>query len=288
MIPPAFHFHAPRSLSEAAHLLAELGDDAKLLAGGHSLLPLMKLRFAEPAHLIDLAAVKELRGIREEDGMVCIGAMTTERELISSPLLQRQVPLLPEVARQIGDPQVRNRGTIGGDIAHGDPANDHPAIAIALGADFVLLGPNGERTVAAERFFHGTFATELRPDEILKEIRMRPFQPGTGYAYSKLKRKTGDWATAAAAVVMRMAAGQVSSVRIALTNLGAAPIHATQAESVLLGKPISEVSIGEAARAAMDACDPTEDLRGDREYKRAMAGEMTRRALRQALLRCNA
>jgi carbon-monoxide dehydrogenase medium subunit len=286
MIPPAFDFHAPETLSEAATLLARLGDQAKILAGGHSLLPLMKLRLAEPAHLIDLNRVAELKGIREEAGLICIGAMTSENDLIASALLQEKVPLLAEAARQIGDPQVRNRGTIGGDLAHGDPANDHPAVAIALNATFVLHGAKGERAVPAETFFRGTFDTALAPDEILKEIRIKPFAAGTGYAYCKLKRKTGDWATAAAAVVMQLSKRSVSSVRIALTNVAPAALHAKAAEATLQGKPVTEQTIGAAAQAAMAICDPAEDLRGDREYKIAMAGEMTKRAIRLAHSRC--
>jgi carbon-monoxide dehydrogenase medium subunit len=286
MIPPAFSYHAPRTLPEAAKLLADFGDDAKVLAGGHSLLPLMKFRLAQPGHLIDLNRVNELKGIREEAGAVCIGAMTSENELIGSALLQQKIPLLAEVARQIGDPQVRNRGTVGGDLAHGDPANDHPAVAIALDATLVLYGPKGERTVPADKFFLGTFDTDLKPGEILKEIRIKPFAAGTGYAYCKLKRKTGDWATAAAAVVMQVSGGVVSSVRIALTNVAPAALRATAAEAALQGKPATEQNIAAAAQKAMAACSPSEDLRGDREYKIAMTGEMTKRAIRLALSRC--
>ncbi len=286
MIPPAFEYHAPKTLPEAAQLLGTLRDDARLLAGGHSLLPLMKLRLAAPAHLIDLNQVNELKGIREQAGVIVIGAMTLENEIIGSALLQQKVPLLPEVARQIADPQVRNRGTIGGDLAHGDPANDHPAAAMALDAALVLYGPKGERTVAADGFYLGTFATALKADEILKEIRVKPFAPGTGYAYCKLKRKTGDWATAAAAVVLQVSGGKASTVRIALTNVAAAALRAKDAEAALLGKQVTEQTIAGAAQAAMAACDPAEDLRGSREYKIAMAGEMTKRALRLALSRC--
>jgi carbon-monoxide dehydrogenase medium subunit len=286
MIPPAFAYHAPTSLSEAAKLLASLRDDAKILAGGHSLLPLMKLRLAEPANLIDLNRIAELKGIRENGGMICIGALTSENELIASALLQQKAPLLPEVARQIADPQVRNRGTIGGDIAHGDPANDHPAAAIALDATLVLYGPKGERSVPADKFFLGTFATALQPDEILKEIRIKPAAAGTGSAYCKLKRKTGDYATAAAAVVLQLSGDKVAAVRIALTNVGPTAIRATAAEAALAGKAPTDSAIASAAQAAMKACDPAEDLRGDREYKTAMAGEMTRRAIQLALSRC--
>ena len=286
MIPASFGYSAPRTLPEALQLLAQHGEDAKILAGGHSLLPMMKLRFAEPAHLVDLNRVPELKGIREEGGLIKIGAMTTESTLIASTLLQQKLPLLAEAARQIADPQVRNRGTIGGDIAHGDPANDHPAIALALDAQFVLAGPGGERSVAASQFFHGTFMTELKAGEVLKEIQIKPFAPNTGYAYCKLKRKTGDFATAAAAVVMNISAGNVASVRIALTNLAPTALRVGAAEAALIGKPLTEAAIDAAASAAMSACQPAEDLRGDVEYKTAMAGEMVRRALRLAASRC--
>lgn len=286
MIPPSFDYHAPKSVGEAVALLSQLGPEAKILAGGHSLLPMMKLRFAQPGHLIDLNRIDALRGIREEGGLVRIGAMTVESELIGSALLQAKVPLLPEAARQIADPQVRNRGTIGGDIAHGDPGNDHPAIAIALDATLVLRGPKGTREVKADGFFHGTYMTELAEDEILTEIRVSPFVAGTGHAYEKLKRKTGDWATAAAAVVMRMAGGKVHSVRIALTNVGPTALRAADAEQALIGKALDDASIADAAAKAMAICDPADDLRGDREYKTAMAGETVRRALRRAAARC--
>jgi carbon-monoxide dehydrogenase medium subunit len=285
MIPPAFDYHAPTTVPDAIKLLSELGSDAKLLAGGHSLLPMMKLRFALPAHLVDINRIPSLRGIREEGGEIVIGAMTVEAELIASALLQQRLPLLPEAARQIADPQVRNRGTIGGDIAHGDPGNDHPAIAMALDATFTLEGPKGRRAVKADAFFHGTYMTELAEDELLTEIRVAPFAQGTGWAYEKLKRKTGDWATAGAAVVLRMAAGKVASVRIALTNVAPTAIRAVDAESALTGKPLDEAALDAAAAAARAVCDPAEDLRGDIAYKTAMAGEMVKRALRKAASR---
>jgi len=286
MIPPSFDYHAPASVAEALKLLGSLGSDAKLLAGGHSLLPMMKLRFAQPTHLIDLNRIESLRGIREEGAEIVIGAMTVENDLLYSELLQRKVPLLPEVVSQIADPQVRNRGTIGGDIAHGDAANDHPAVAIALDATLVLEGPRGRRSVKAENFYHGMYATELAEDEILCEIRVPAFAPRTGYAYSKLKRKTGDWAAAAAAVVMRMAGDKVESVRIALTNAAATPLRATDAEQALVGKSLNEATLADAAARAMAICDPAEDLRGDAEYKTAMTGVMLRRALERSAARC--
>ena len=286
MIPPGFDYHAPRSVADAIRLLGQLGSDAKLLAGGHSLLPMMKLRFAQPAHLIDLNRIDALRGIREEGATIVIGAMTVENELIASTLLQTRLPLLPEAAKQIADPQVRNRGTIGGDIAHGDPGNDHPAITMALDATLVLEGPKGKRSVKADGFFHGTYMTDMAEDEILTEIRIPAFAPKTGYAYEKLKRKTGDWATAAAAVVLRMDGGKVSYVRIALTNVAPTALRATDAEAALLGQPLTEATIAIAAAKAMAITDPAEDLRGDRDYKTAMAGQMVKRALAKAATRC--
>lgn len=287
MIPPAFDYHAPRTVAEAIALLGSLGSDAKLLAGGHSLLPMMKLRFAQPAHLIDINRIPELRGIREEGNEVVIGAMTVENDLIASPLLQAKVPLLADAPKQIADPQVRNRGTIGGDIAHGDPGNDHPAISLALDATFDLQGPQGQRRVKADDFFLGTYTTALAEDEIMVAIRVPAFAPGTGWAYEKLKRKTGDWATAGAAVVLRLSGGSVSHVRIALTNLAPMAIRVPAAEAALLGQPLSAASIAAAAQAAQAAADPAEDLRGDIAYKTAMAGQMVKRAIQAAAARCS-
>ena len=282
MIPREFEYHAPRSLPDAIALLKQYGDEAKLLAGGHSLLPMMKMRFAEPAHLIDLGKIRELKGIREDGGTLRIGAMTTENELIWSKLLQDKCPLLVEGARLISDPQVRYKGTIGGDIAHGDPGNDHPALMLVLGASFVLKASIGERVVPADGFFTGSYATLLKPGEIMTEIRIPVPAPNTGYCYAKLKRKIGDFATAAAAVTLRMKGETVQEVAIALTNVGACVLRARAAEDSLRGKAMNDASIAEAARLAMSICDPAVDQRGDAEYKTAMAGEMTQRALRTA------
>lgn len=287
MIPPSFAYHAPRSIGEALSLLTELGDDAKLLAGGHSLLPMMKLRFAQPGTLIDINRIPELRGIREEGSLIRIGAMSSESDLIASRLLQERLPLLPEAALLIADPQVRNRGTIGGDIAHGDPGNDHPAIAMALDATFVLQGPQGERQVKAVDFFHGTYMTALAENEILTAILVAPFQAGTGYAYQKLKRKTGDWATAGAAVVLRMAGGLVTQISIGLTNVAPTALRARDAEAALLGKAVNDTTLNAVAQAVRAVCEPAEDLRGDIEYKTAMASEMVKRAIRAAAARCH-
>ncbi len=286
MIPAAFDYHAPTTLADALALMGRLGPDAKLLAGGHSLLPMMKLRFAQPEHLIDLNRIDALRGIREDGDTIVIGAMTVENDLIASPILQARVPLLCEAAKLIADPQVRNRGTIGGDIAHGDPGNDHPALAIALDATLVLVGPGGTRSLPADGFFLGTYMTQMAEDEILTEIRVPALDTGTGYAYEKLKRKTGDWATAGAAVVMRMKGGVVERVRIALTNVGPTALRAGDAEAALAGKAFDDTAVDAAVAAARAICDPQEDLRGDVAYKTAMAGEMVRCALRKAASRC--
>lgn len=282
MIPPRFEYYVPNSVSEAIQLLDQYGDDAKLLAGGHSLLPMMKLRFALPSHIIDINKISQLRGIREEGDLIKIGAMTTENEILNSKLLQNKVSLLPSAVQWIADPQVRNRGTIGGDIAHGDPANDHPAIAMALDAVFVIAGPNGVRKVKAVDFFHGTYMTDLAANEVLTEIEVTPFPEKTGSAYCKLKRKTGDWATAAAAVILRFDAGKVSFIRIGLTNVSDTPVRAYDAESSLLGQPINDEVLNLVAEKVMSICSPAEDLRGDAEYKTVIAGEMTKKAILQA------
>ncbi len=286
MIPREFDYHAPKTIPDALKLLGQFGDEAKLLAGGHSLLPMMKLRFAQPGHLIDLGRITELKGIREDAGVLRIGAMTTENELIWSKLLQTKCPLLVEGARLISDPQVRYKGTIGGDIAHGDAGNDHPALMIALGASFLLRGAAGERTVAADGFFIGPYFTKMEAGEIMTEIRIPVPAAGTGYAYAKLKRKVGDFATAASAVTLRMQGGTVAEVTIALTNVGPTVLRANAAEAALRGKTLNDASMAEAARLAMSICDPATDQRGDAEYRTAMAGEMTQRALRTALERC--
>ena len=212
--------------------------------------------------------------------------VTTENQILFSELLQKKLPLLPEAAKLIADPQVRNRGTIGGDIAHGDPANDHPAIAMALDATFVLQGPGGQRKVKAVDFFQGTYMTDMAEDEIMVSIEVAPFAPKTGYAYHKLKRKTGDWATAAAAVVIQLSGNKVSHVAIGLTNVAPTALRATAAEQLIIGQEISPSLMDQVAESVRSICDPAEDLRGDAEYKTAMAGEMTRRAIAAAIAHC--
>jgi aerobic carbon-monoxide dehydrogenase medium subunit len=284
MIPSGFEYHAPSSVEEAVKVLADY-EDARVLAGGHSLLPMMKLRFAEPAHLVDINGIAELKGIRDDSGLIRIGAMTTENELIASTIIQQKCPLISDAAQLIADPQVRNRGTIGGDIVHGDPGNDHPALMLAVDASFVLTGPDGQRTVAANGFFLGTYLTQLEENELLTEIRVPAFGAGTGHGYNKLKRKTGDYATAAAAVVLQLDGARCTEIRIALTNVAPMAIRAEQAENLLRGQTVTEALIEQAAARVMEVCEPAEDLRGDVEYKTHMAAEMARRSIRAALAR---
>ena len=284
MIPSGFEYHKPSSVQDAIRLLNE-NEDAKILAGGHSLLPMMKLRFAEPAHLIDINGLNELKGVRMDGKTLCIGAMTTENELIASELVLEQCPLLVDAAKLIADPQVRNCGTVGGDIAHGDPGNDHPAVMLALNAEFVIHGSGGERRQAADGFFIGTYLTALEEGEVLTEIRIPPLPAKSGYGYNKLKRKTGDYATAGSTVVLELHKKVCKEIRIALTNVAPMAIRAGAAEDLLRGQEIDEALIERAAEAVMQACDPAEDLRGDIEYKTHMAAEMTRRSIRDALTR---
>ena len=287
MIPPSFEYHRPSTVDEAIGLLSSLGSEAKILAGGHSLLPMMKLRFAQPEHLVDINRIPELKGVRVIGDDIVIGAMTSENAIIADPALNEKVPLLPEAAKLIADPIVRNRGTIGGDIAHGDPANDHPAIALACDAVMTIAGPEGIRQVAASDFFLGTYWTALEENDILTAITMKAFPSGAGYSYKKLKRKIGDWATAACAVVVSLSGGNIDHVRITLTNLGPTALRAHDAEEVLLGQTATTDLIKQAADRAMAICDPAEDLRGDPEYKTAMAGQMVQRAISEALSRAN-
>ena len=287
MIPPSFEYHRPSTVDEAVGLLSSLGSEAKILAGGHSLLPMMKLRFAQPEHLVDINRIPELKGVRVIGDDIVIGAMTSENAIIADPVLNEKVPLLPEAAKLIADPIVRNRGTIGGDIAHGDPANDHPAIALACDAVMTIAGSEGIRQVAAADFFLGTYWTALEENDILTAITMKAFPAGAGYSYKKLKRKIGDWATAACAVVVRLSGDEIDHIRITLTNLGSTALRAHEAEEVLLGQTATDDLIKQAADKAMAICDPAEDLRGDPEYKTAMAGQMVQRAISEAISRAN-
>jgi carbon-monoxide dehydrogenase medium subunit len=286
MIPPVFDYHCPETLGEAVALLSKYRDDAKVMSGGQSLLPLLKLRLASPAHVIDISRIKRLVYLREDGGMLEIGGCTPESALENSELIRSRYPLLHDTTRVIADPLVRNRATVGGNLAHGDPANDHPAAMIALGAEVVATGPHGERVIPVRQFFRGLFTTALASDEILSEIRVPMPAARSGGAYVKLERKVGDFATAAAAAQVTLGAdGTIEQVGLALTNLGPMPIQVTAAEKYLTGKAPGDAAIAEAARLAAEAADPSADRRGSVDYKREMARVHASRALKLAVQR---
>ncbi len=285
MIPGAFDYHSPATLDEAIALLRELGDDAKILAGGQSLIPAMRFRLAAPAHLIDINSLGDLQYIREEGGALAIGGLTRESALEESELVQSKYPLLADTARVIADPLVRNLATVGGNLAHADPANDHPATMLAYGAEVVARGPGGERRIPIDDFFTGLFETALAADEILTEVRIPAPAAGSGGAYLKLERKVGDYAVSAVAVELTLAGGKVSAARIGLTNVSAVPMRATGAEAALAGnEPTAEV-LEAAGKAAAAECDPSADLRGGVDYKRDLTRVLTKRAIARAVER---
>ncbi|MCH7521400.1 MAG: xanthine dehydrogenase family protein subunit M [Candidatus Marinimicrobia bacterium] len=286
MIPGSFEYHHPGSLDEAIALLSSLGDDAKVLSGGQSLIPMMKLRLAEPAHLIDINGLTDLEYIKESDGYLTIGALTREADLDRSDVIGKKYAVIHDTAHVIADPQVRNLATIGGNLAHGDPANDHPATMLALRAEVVATGPNGPRTIPIDDFFIGPLTTALAPNEILTELRIPAPTQGSGGAYLKLERKVGDFAIAGVAAVVTLdGSGNCTLAGIGLTNVGPTPLRATAAEKFLIGKPLSDDNIAEGGRMAGEASQPTSDHRGSAEYKRAMVKEMTIRALKKAKAR---
>jgi aerobic carbon-monoxide dehydrogenase medium subunit len=286
MIPAAFEYHTPGSIKEATALLARLGDDAKVLSGGQSLIPLMKLRLSSPRHVVDINGIEGLDGVREADGFLRIGALTRESDLEASDLVRTRYPLLYDTCKVIADPLVRNLATVGGNLAHADPANDHPATMLALGAEVIAVGTKGERKIPIGSFFTGPFATALSPDEILVEIRIPASTARSGGAYLKLERKVGDFATAAvAAHVVLSAGGTCDQVGIGLTNVGLTPIKATQAEAALKGKRPDAAAIKQASELAAAAAQPSDDLRGSAEYKKDLVRVLTARALRRAVER---
>jgi aerobic carbon-monoxide dehydrogenase medium subunit len=285
MIPPSFDYHAPGTVPEAVALLGRLGDDAKILSGGQSLLPLMKLRFARPAHLVDIGRIPGLDYIKEEAGFLKIGALVREAALEASPLVRQKFPILADTAAVIADPLVRNLATVAGNLAHGDPANDHPATMLALGAEVVATGPKGARTIPVAQFFTGLFATALAADEILTEIRIPLPPPGSGGAYVKLERKVGDFATVGAAAQLTLKDGVVQKAGLGLTSVAPTPLKAADAEAFLAGKKPEEAVLAEAARLASAATRPTADRRGQVDYKKEMARVLAGRALRLAVQR---
>jgi carbon-monoxide dehydrogenase medium subunit len=286
MIPAPFDYHRPGTLDEAIGLLARYGAEAKVLSGGMSLLPAMKLRLGSFAHLVDINRIPGLEYVKEESGVLRIGAGTRQATLERSELIRTKYPILGDAVPLIADPLVRNRATLGGNLANGDPANDGPAIAIALGAELVAKGRGGERAIPANRFYRSLYTTELKSDEILTEIRIPTPPARSGGAYRKLKRKTGDFAAAAVAVQLSLNSnGTVASAGIALTNAGPTPIEAAAASKFLTGKTADEKTIAETARLAAQAGSPSADRRGSVEYKREMARVLAGRAIRAALER---
>jgi carbon-monoxide dehydrogenase medium subunit len=285
MIPASFDYHAPQTLPEALALLGQLGEEAKVLSGGQSLLPLLKLRFAQPAHLVDIGRIPGLDYIKEEGGVLKIGALAREAGLEASDLVRSRYPILADTAAVIADPIVRNLATVCGNLAHGDPANDHPATMLALGAEVVATGAKGARTIPIAQFFTGLFTTALQTAEVLTEIRVPAPPPGSGGAYVKLERKVGDFATAGAAAFVVLKGGVIERAGIGLTNVGPTPIKVTAAEAYLVGKPADEAAFAEAGRLAGAAAKPGADRRGSVEYKKEMARVLTVRALRRAVQR---
>lgn len=282
MIPGSFEYHRPSSVAEVVGLLSQHGDESQILAGGHSLIPMMKLRLAQPAHLIDIQGLAHLRGVRIEGGTVEIGALTSQQDIAADAALAEAVPILRETALTIADPQVRALGTIGGNVANGDPGNDMPAVMLALDADFVLEGPDGERTVKARGFYEAAYFTGRQPAEMLTRIRFAVPPAGHGWAYAKMKRKIGDYATAAAAVQLTLEGGVCRSAAIALTNVHQTPILAEDAARALEGTSVDAAAIEEAATKAMAVTEPVSDMRGPPEFRTHVAGVMVRRAIATA------
>jgi aerobic carbon-monoxide dehydrogenase medium subunit len=286
MIPPKFEYFAPTTLDEALSLLQQYDAEAKLLSGGQSLIPLMKLRLTTPAYLIDINRIPGLDHLQENNGFLSIGALTREADLEGSDLVRSKCPLVCDTATVIGDPLVRNLATIGGNLAHADPANDHPATMLALEAEIVATGPTGERMIPASEFFTDFFTTALSPDEILTQIRI-PVPPArSGGAYVKLERKVGDFAiVGVAAQVTINASGMCERAGIGLTNVAPTPLKVFSAEAFLQGKRLDQAGIEHAAELAAAASEPEADLRGSVEYKRDMVRVLTARALTEALER---
>ncbi|HEX8827514.1 MAG TPA: xanthine dehydrogenase family protein subunit M [Xanthobacteraceae bacterium] len=288
MIPGAFNYHRPATISEAVGLLATLGDDGRALAGGHSLIPMMKLRLATPANLVDLAGIADLKGIQSDGGDIVIGAMTTQHDLIGSDILAAKVPILRETSLVIADPQVRYVGTVGGNVANGDPGNDMSAVMMCLGATYHIAGKAGERRVAARQFYQGAYVTALQTGDLLTAVRIPVPAAGHGYAYEKLKRKVGDYATAAAAVVLTMKDGKVDACSIGLTNVADTPLWAEEAAKILIGSSLDAPTIKRAVAAAEAITSPATDARGPAAYRTKMAGVMLARALARAKSRADA
>ncbi len=285
MHPYPFSYHRAASVDDALHLLQEYPDDGKLLAGGHSLLPAMKLRLAQPGHLIDISRLTELRGIKRDGGTVTIGALTTHAEIEASDLLRDACPLLPEAAHVVGDQQVRNRGTIGGVLAHADPAADYPAIVLALDATVVAVGPSGQREIPIGDFFQGFLTTALRPDELLTSIRILAAAPNAGASYQKLANHASGYAVVGIAAVVTVSSGKIATARVGITGAADHAYRATGVEQALTGASPDEPSLKAAAAHAVDGVDLLDDLQAPADYRGQVARNLTRRALQVAVAR---
>jgi carbon-monoxide dehydrogenase medium subunit len=284
MIPRSFEYFSPRTLDEAVALLKKLGPEAKLLSGGQSLIPMMKLRLVSPEYIVDINRIPGLDYVSENDGQLRIGALAREHQIESSETVKSRFPILADTAKVIADPLVRSQATVCGNLAHGDPANDHPATMLALGATVVATGPKGQRQIAIEDFFPGLFTTALEPEEILTEIRIPFPPPRSGGAYLKLERKVGDFATAGVAVQITLdEAGACKRAGLGLTNVGLTPIKAKQTEAFLTGKKLDAAAIQQAAELAASESQPMDDIRGSAEYKRDLVRVLAARALATAL-----
>jgi carbon-monoxide dehydrogenase medium subunit len=281
MIPSAFSYYRPSKVDEAVGLMANLGEDARVIAGGHSLIPIMKQRLTDIKHLIDLSGIDEIRGIQIKNNVVSIGAMTTQVELINNEELFKEAPIIREASLQIADPQVRNLGTIGGNVANGDPANDMPGLMQLLDATYKLSGVNGSREVKARDFYEGAYFTSREDDEILISISFE--SPSGGYAYEKQKRKIGDYATAAAGVIIKVENNKCSSASIALTNLSDTPVYCDKAVDMIVGKEIDNDLLDQVTKTCVDQSDPVADQRGPVEFKKYVAGIVIKRALKRAI-----
>jgi aerobic carbon-monoxide dehydrogenase medium subunit len=285
MIPASFDYHAPKTLDEAVALLARLGDTAKILAGGQSLIPAMRFRLASPEVLVDINRIRDLGYIEERGDHLAIGALAREQALEVSPVIAKSYPLLLDTAKVIADPLVRNKATVGGNLAHADPANDHPATMLAYGAQVIARGATGTRTIAIDDLFVGLFETSLAPGEILTEIRIPKPAPGSGGAYHKIERKVGDYAVAAVAVQLQLAGGAIQTIRIGLTNVSPIPMRAKAAEAALVGAQLTDDLLERAGAAAAAECEPSADLRGQIDYKRDLVRVLTKRTVRRAIER---
>jgi len=281
VIPSAFDYVAPTTVDEAIQALSQAGDDAKILAGGQSLVPVLRLRLAAPTMLVDLNKISELRGVRDDGNVIVVGAMTTHHDVINDPLIREHAALLALATQTIGDPQIRHRGTLGGALVHADPAGDLLAPAVALDAEMVIVGPGGRRTVPASEFFVDLFTTAVQPDEVLIEIRI-PKKTGWGAHYEKFQRVAQAWSIVAVAAAVRTEGGSIAEARVALTNMAATPVHATGVEQALVGQPATAETIRAAAEHAAEGTSPMSDGNADPDYREHLARVLTQRAVASA------